>query len=389
MTPVTRRSPDEVAARMLHERLSLEEARLRQFILLLGDEGVQERLPAGVVRTLEQYLVQHERSLEALSDSGSTWERLQERRWTSDRLLSECLAVVLGALFRPVAALDKSCHEAQALAAELQHLTGIGADSDVIPSSAECVSPLSGVVRRRFPDHGLWDLPVIAHEFGHLMARDLVFVDPATGEQSRPVAEMLAGAQRQEAELVSDIFAVFVGGPAYVLTLVLHRMDPFADGTAGANATHPGDASRVVACLRALQLLDLRGRRAQDVPESERDYAFLVDALSAWWDSAQASAPERARLDVEQRRQVMRTTERWWSRLTDSRMTSSRYAGFPRALLLARALEKGEKPLDPEATCRDVLNAAWLLRFRAWRDGRPLPESVQAWALDRLRQTAT
>jgi hypothetical protein len=374
---------------MLRERLSLEESRLRTFILLLADEAVQERLPAGVVRTLEQYLVQHERSLEALSGSRSTWARLQERRWTSDRLLSECLAVVLGALFRPVAALDDSCHEAQALATELQRLTGIGSDNDVIPSSAECVSPLSGVVRRRFPDHGLWDLPVIAHEFGHLMARDLVFVDPGTGESSRPIAEMLAGVQRQEAELVSDVFAVFVGGPSFVLTLVLHRMDPFADGMAGTNATHPGDASRVVACLRALQLLDLHGRPAQDVPASERDYAFLVDALTAWWDSAQATAPERARLDAEQRRQVMRTTERWWARLTESRITSSRYAGFSRALALARSFERGEQPVDPEASCRDVLNAAWLLRFRAWRDGKPLSPSVEPWALGQLRQMPT
>jgi hypothetical protein len=368
---------------MLQERLSLEETRLRQFRQLMSDVSVQGSLTPGVVRTLEQYLVQHERSLEALAHSGSSWGRLQERRWVSDRLLAECLAVVLGGLFRPVAALDDSCREARALAAELQRVTGMGADSDVIPASAECVSPLSGVVRRRFPDHGVWDLPVIAHEFGHLMARDLVFVDPATGDSSRPVAEMLAGAQRQEAELVSDVFAVFVAGPAYVLTLVLHRMDPYADGVARADATHPGDASRVVACLRALQLLDLRGRRARDVPEPERDYAFLVDALSAWWDSAQADAPERARLDTEQRRQVMLTTERWWTRLAESRLASSRYAGFPRALALARALERSE-PADADASCLDVLNAAWLLRFRSWRDGAAPPPAVEQWAVDRL-----
>lgn len=372
---------EAVNRRIVRERALLEQARLNDLSSLLRETIVSERLGPGVTTALLQLLHQQHASFSTLlgEDGEPTWTGLRERIRTGDRVLSECLAVVAGAFARPIPPIDAACAEAEALTTELYALTRIAADHSVIPADAECVSPASSVVRRRFPDHGIWDIPLIAHEFGHLVARDLLDVDPVSGDTNRPLAELLAGRKRQMAELASDVFAVYVLGAAYVLTLVLHRMDPTARAVSNDDATHPGDASRVSAALYVLGLLG-----ASDIPARRKQYDFLITALTEWWAEAQATAPSDARLDEMAAARVHADAEKVWHRLTSSKLAEGQYLSFPRARAMADDLRKERTVSRPEASCRDVLNAVWLVRFRAWRDDIDIPDRVVAQARRQL-----
>ncbi|MGY1804342.1 hypothetical protein ACI78T_13780 [Blastococcus sp. SYSU D00922] len=369
---------------LLRERAKLERQRLHEFRSLLDEPEVLARLGPGVTATLRQLLQQQQA---ALGDPASTqmpsWDGFRERRRTVDRVLAECLAVVAGAFTRPIPRISSSCEEAQGLAQELHGLTRVAADHSIIPAETECASLVSTVVRRRFPDHGIWDLPVVAHEYGHLVARDLLDVDPVSGDTSRPLADFLAGRRRQAAELAADVFAVYVLGPAYPLTLVLHRMDPTAGAVSAADATHPGDASRVAAVLHLLGRLS-----ACDIEERRRQYDFLVTTLTAWWSDAQSAAPPSARLTELEAASVTAEADRIWDRIASSRLAGTRYATFPEARALADVLGEARTPGRDEVSCRDALNAAWLARFRAWRVGEQPPDNLAEWTSLQLRRAA-
>lgn len=369
---------DAGGQRMLRERARLEQARLDSVGSLLGQPEVARRIGQGTAAALRQLLDKQRASYSTFLTSGDlAWNGLRQRLRAGDRVLAECLAVVAGAFTAQIPQVADACAEAGAIAHELYELTLIGGDPPIIPAEVECAGLASSVLRRRFPDYGVWDLPVVAHEFGHLVARDLLDVDPVSGDTSRPIAEFLGGRQAQTAELAADVFAVYVLGAAYVLTLVLHRMDPMAAAVSTEDASHPGDASRVAAVLYVLELLG-----ASDV-EWPDQYSFLRADLGEWWSRAQDGGPGQARLNEVEAARVRAEAERVWKKLADSKLAGTRYLSFPKARALANGFSRGGTA-GPAASCRDVLNAVWLVRFRAWRDGGEVPDRVVQWAHGQL-----
>ena len=370
---------------MLREPAQVERARLDRLESLLRDPIVVGRLSPAVVAGLHQLVKQQRASLITfLGGEQLSWAGFQQRRRTGDRVLAECLAVVAGAFTRPIPSVASSCAQARCLAQEIYGLTQLAGGHDIIAAETECAGLMSSVVRRRFPDHGIWDLPIIAHEFGHLVVRDLLDVNPLSGQTSRPLAEFIAGRKVQTAELAADIFAVYMLGPAYVLTLVLHRMDPTAPAVSADDATHPGDSSRVAAVLHVLGLL-----AAGDIEERRDQYAFLQEHLGNWWTAAQANTKSEARLDEHAAARVRNDAERLWNMLATSKLAGISYVSFVNARSLANGFDGGGTPASA-SSARDVLNAAWLARFRAWRDGSEMPKKVEGWAaaeLDRLQQS--
>lgn len=365
------------ADRMLAERVALEVVRIRELGALLTSSEVVEGLGPSVSAALAQLVTQQATAYEGLSTTGVTvtsWERLHQRVRTSDQVLAECLAVIAGARARPLPRVAAACEEAEAVARELYQLTQIAPGHGVIPADAECVSALSSVVRRRYPDHGLWDLPVIAHEFGHLVTRDLLEIDPVSGDDSRPLADLLAGSKRQTAELASDVFAILTMGPAYAENLVLHRMNPLAAAVSAHDATHPGDSSRVAAVLYALGLLGASYSAAKT-----KQYDFLQEGLADWWVSAQHGVDPEARLDDAGAARVRLEVDKIWRVLKKSKLWAGRYQSYDRARALADDFRR-HGIAGAESSCRNVLNAAWLIRFRAWREGATEPVGVTSWA---------
>jgi hypothetical protein len=359
------------------ERVLLEEGRLQAAADLLGNDAISGRVGPHVAAGLIQ-LLQRQRAelapLLAQDGSGTSWSSLRNRVRANDRLLSECVALISGAYARPAPGLANSCAEAEIVVRDLSAVTGMSSTRLVIPADTECVSLASSVLRRRFPDHGIWDLPIVAHELGHLAERDLIEVDLIGGGSSRPLAELLAGKLRQTAELAADVFAIYTIGPAYAMTLILHRMDPTAPAATTSDATHPSDAARVAAAVHSLELLD-----KADV-DARGQYKFIIDGLREFWSNAQEKAPSEARLDEDAAARVRRDVEQTWTRISGSRLTSARYTTFVRARDMARDFQNRVDSDRAPRMSLDVVNAAWLVRFRSWRDGMDCPREVVEWA---------
>jgi hypothetical protein len=364
-----------------NERVLLEESRLVAAIDVLGDPAVSSLVGQSVVTGLIRLLKQQRADLASLRETGEDirWTSVHNRVQMSDGLLAECAALISGSYARPLGRLDCACSEAELVAADLSAITGIAAGTAVIPADTECASLVSSVLRRRFADHGIWDLPVVAHEFGHLVVRDLIQADLFTAATKRPLTDLVFGHQHQMAELAADIFAVFAIGPAYALTMTFHRMDPTAPAVSAHDASHPGDASRVHAVLYGLELL-----AREDIPERREQYAFILKALREFWNDAQTDAGDEARLDDYGAARVRAHVDKIWGCLIGSSLHSARYATFRKARQLADTFGNRVDSTDSADSTLDIVNAAWLVRFRSWRDGTRCPATLESWAQQRI-----
>lgn len=292
----------------------------------------------------------------------------------TDRVLSECLALAVGALARQVGLDAGACEEADLLVGDLAACVDRRFARPTVPGAAEQLHLASDVLRRRVPDHGLWDLPVTAHEFGHIVATGLAPYSALANAVSRPVEKFLhgyEGARRlQASELFADAFATFALGLSYPCTLLLHRLDPSAPAVAGEDATHPGDASRAYACTWTLNRMQTSGR--------PRPYDRVLGQLDDAWAQLQHSAPPGARLEESDRVALVEELEGCWSTLKDH-LPAMRYvwSGLVRELVSDLEGRQGSGPAPSGYSRADVLNAAWIVRLEAWSRRADPPQDLE------------
>jgi hypothetical protein len=293
----------------------------------------------------------------------------------TDRVVREAFALATGTLARDQGLDGGACAEADRLIAELAEIVDDRLARPTVPGDAEFLHRAADVIRRRLPDHGVWDLPVMAHEFGHVLAAHLQLYDPINDQVLNLGNTVLGGwpgySGTQGEELFCDLLATYAMGPSYACTMLLHRLDPLAAMTPDPAATHPPDAIRAAVVLEVLALLT-RGE-----PDDSR-YRMTYGQLSAAWTELQEKAPEKSRLAAEPADGV-RTQVRVALDFLDQKLKPLRY-DWPRAVIweLAAAL-KENRPPDPgfDYRIRDVLNAAWRLRLSA-TPCSPLPAHVEA-----------
>jgi hypothetical protein len=189
------------------------------------------------------------RDLEKLRDGD--WAGLAKLRADRiEKVRAAALAVLEGILLRGHTFFRPTRIAAETLLDGLVEATGIGRGVLLSVGPTERFERLAGMVRMRFADAGVWGLPILVHELGHLVADAL----PEPGDRNaRPVLVHLDGeADPLVGELFADVFATYALGPTYpyaVMTLNA-RPDRFDDVT----PTHPSWDRRVwtmVAALRA------------------------------------------------------------------------------------------------------------------------------------------
>lgn len=310
--------------------------------------------------------------------SGVTRERLTkmaELQQATDRVTSECLALALGALARHFEVDAGACDQADLLIRELAGRVDRRFARPTVPGEEEFLHRAADVVRRRVPDNGLWDLPIMAHEFGHVVASGLQTYDAVGDQVLRPVETFLAGfdglRRQQVTELFCDVFATFALGPSYPCALVLHRLDPTARAVVDETATHPGDASRVYACLWTL-------RRMQGSTKIAGPYDRVLWQLDTAWQELQRDAPDHARLNDEARGALRSDLAGCWVALRDNLGTVG-YQWSGRVRDLVEELEdSGAAPAPAGYSAPDVLNAAWTVRLDAWSGGALPPEDLES-----------
>lgn len=339
-----------------------------------------------IERQLEQ-LEDLARALGAPDGTGGaeTWRRFEECAGESDAVLRECRAFIQGALMR-TAGLDHGvCDLADAFLEQLARLTVVEWRRFTIVADGEFFAPLSGIIRVRYPDFSVWNLPVLAHEFGHFAMP--LLKDPLRG--SDPIGRFRTAARNDVAarlpprstdridqftrhldEFIADSFAVYAAGPSFVATCVLLRFDPLHAHEEGPD--HPSDARRAYLMLKLLDALS-------------PDYAKVRARLAALWDNMLAAAGTTTDSHDEWLDGVVGALGALFRTLAPT----ARLHGddWRRAVELSEYLTVSSPgPVDVTlVTPRDLLNATWIRRLEQVDEAAQI--SVRA--LDIARSLAT
>ena len=199
-----------------------------------------------------------------------TVENYWKQRKRCDALFSEYVDYLRGVAIRSTAFGDQEglVSDLFVLADSLPALWGRPGGrtwkSLAVPSRVEQNEPTqASVLRIGFPEWTIWALPLLQHEFAH------VVVEKNKGE--------LAVVSRTERAILADALAGLVTGPAYACAQLLLRLDPTAVTKANA-----------LTALRSATILETMRRSA----EAANDPALtvLVTRLGEEWSSVIASA---------------------------------------------------------------------------------------------------
>jgi hypothetical protein len=287
------------------------------------------------------------RDLQGLLTAGDDWaglDLLRTRRIAPVK--AAALAVLEGILLRAHPFYRGITVGAEALLDALVDATGVGRGVLLSVADGERFERMTGMVRMRFPDVGVWGLPILVHELGHLVADAL----PEPGDRNaRPVLIHLDREDdRLLGELFADVFATYALGPAYpcaVMTLRA-RPDRFDDAT----PTHPSWDRRVWTMVASLlEIAD----RAPD-PLSAAGHRRAAEQVAQRWSTMNGLGSEPPKLAERQARDLVDLLDR----NAPQRLRFDPLAG--RDALVA-ALETGTPP--PRSGPVAVVAAAWRWRL--------------------------
>ena len=305
--------------------------------------------------------------------TAESWTALQRIAARTTPLFAESLAFLEGALARENGLDDGLCRLVDSLLDELSTRTGVMWERFTILADGEFFAGTADIIRIRFPDTSVWSLPVAAHEFGH-------FAGPAlTSSTSAGTVHPFEILVQREApawkaphvhELFADVFATYTLGPAYAFTCVAGRFDPsraYLDAIG-----HPAPAKRVHAVLGTL------ARIAQEEDQAGGYQAPVGELAEAWTSllavGGQAEPPEYAGgsatiVDLD------RLVDALYDLLKEQLRPRGMY-GAERLLTaqqlagaIGRSAQLGDRSLPelPDGVLlADIVNAAWLARWRNW-----------------------
>lgn len=288
----------------------------------------------------------------------SSWVEYESLRIKSQPLFAELLAFLHGALIRSSGLDNGLCAISDAMLRRLGSLSNVHWSRLTILADKEFLGSTAEIIRSSYPDASIWNLPVMAHEFGHFVGPEIK--DPAGLRPFQRLLEPLTGEQASHAhEHFADIFATFALGPAYACTcLILRFSAPLASTH---SKTHPSPMARAHLILKTLAEMDLA--------DASKPYAGAIRWLREQW-MAQVTAAGQARpLDESDLSKLDVLFADLW-KIVSEEVPMVRYNGWQRALSLdskfQSALTGAAMPAPEEnLSIPDVLNAAWLLRRRA------------------------
>jgi hypothetical protein len=182
------------------------------------------------------------------------WQAFTAIQSNHTRLLADSFSLLAGAWTRRMQVEQGVFELADRLLRELGRLRFGFGPTVVIPAEVELSIADVSAVTLAFADTTVWNLPVLAHEYGHLFARQtgpvhqFLLADSPSGADWRSDYDF-----RYRSELFADIFATYTVGAAYACTCVLLRFDPTTAYEEGPQ--HPSAATRVHAMTRVLATL--------------------------------------------------------------------------------------------------------------------------------------
>jgi hypothetical protein len=230
------------------------------------------------------------------------------------------------------------------LLSDLESITHQGQASIAILAQGEVFLERANAIALRLSDTTVWNVPIAAHEFGHLVAQSPT-LRTFISEDASPLGESGALTERHRNELFADVFASHALGPAYVLPSIMLRMDPAR--AYEPSQGHPSPAFRAHVMTRALAngtysrgVLTRRTLRATAKVWPYKPDADEMTTLNNFVDRVLTL------LDRELLRHASLQSE---AAIVE---------------MLERSIAGDSLDLDPDLTVADLLNAAWDCRTR-------------------------
>lgn len=381
MTVPTRDSV--LGAQVAHELAELDQLLASLEAVLPARSGVGR-----VVLDRFELLINGLRTKLARIPDADAWAELAKLRRSIAEIKQEALAFVQGVLLRERPLDNGIGAVGERLLAELLERTGEERKVLLAVSDNEFFKHTVSMVRGRFPDVSVWNLPILAHELGHHVAATLPHSDPALHEEDRPVMTYLseeaddetsfAGVERAVAlahlhELFADVYATYVLGAAYPLNMVTLSASP--DGFGASSRTHPSWSRRVHTIRAVADVLGVGGVGAAGY----RDLATTISRI--WREIAgtdDSTADERAVAELQAGAMVKLLVEHAFPR--------ARYDMPERVNEIVIEPDQPFVALDDQVTLTDVLNAAWRWRIENWGSPAWLIDGVSRRALELTQQ---
>jgi hypothetical protein len=344
----------------------------------------------------------------------SAWTRYNKVLQVSRELLRECLEII-GALAIRNKDLDKRIwYIADELIRECLILS-TGSEEyylSIHGMQDTFTKTRSRILRLRFPEWTIWDLPLAAHELGHVVVWDILEDEKDDDEDERiltefvnthsdaliPVDEELTrmnqegGSKAEDAkrwaekrvhEFLADAFATYTMGPAYACSAILLRLNP---GMAAQEGT-PSDAQRAHVILSMLEWAN------SSLPLVD-PYEKVIKELRGYWYETLSRVNPNGKLSAACETRLSELSSDFGKKA--GRETLRKTALYPqtgdregwiRAQAWAKEwldkLTANEAPENQPVTSenlRDVLNATWFCRlqlvksFDAEKQVRPLKD---------------
>lgn len=290
------------------------------------------------------------------------WTQFEEHVEESDRLLREYFAFIEGALVRSAGLDNGICDLADEYLKHLARVTAIEWQRMTILADSEFFAPMTDIIRMRYPHFSIWNLPVLAHEFGHFVTPRLQDrlerTDPLREFRRRirteartDVPPQLADGAEERAskhldEFIADAFAAYAAGPAYVCACILLRFEPAHADEEGPD--HPADGRRAYLLFRLLETFSA-------------DYSKVAGTLQSMWTANLEAAGRRP----------MRQPDAWLDRIA-SALAAILPALAPKARFDAAQWRNAatlsdrlltDRRMEVALTPNEITNGAWLCRI--------------------------
>jgi hypothetical protein len=254
------------------------------------------------------------------------------------------------------------------------------------------------ILRLRFPEWTIWDLPLAAHELGHVLVTEgleadkaaavpedrlwepfvkgwrdaLLEVDPECKKQKDAGGTQAVDAEQwaesRVYELFADAFATYTMGPAYACSAILLRLNP----NSGASCGKPSDAQRAHIILSMLEW-------ANGIVPLTSPYGTVIQQLKGCWNDTLSRVNPAAKLTPEYEAKLKDLADAFgkdagpnFFRGTALYPPTGDREGWARAQAWANNWLTQTRSADGNLTLperssenlRDVLNAAWFCRLQ-------------------------
>jgi hypothetical protein len=233
--------------------------------------------------------------------------------------------------------------------------------SVAIPGEEPLKATPARLIRLRFPGWDIWDLPFAAHEFGHVVGKEL-----GTNKEKDfyKLLEKESSSRNNDLvlhELFADSFATFFLGPAYACTSILLRFDPSLAYMERQPCT--SFDNRVFVILETLNRMDqsLAGSGVLKSPP----YREIIELLQNAWKGALECYQQICTISESDEKNLKKLFNEIYQILDLEYGPQVMYAKWTTAMQVAEALlkENPDHQLNGNEELRDVLNAAWYARL--------------------------